>query len=234
MSYANQARIFMDIETQANPEACSLMAEPKAPGNLKDPEKIAAAIEEKKRELIEQAALDPDYGRVLSIGYALSIDGPVHVRMAGDVYFAEQMHEADTGELVIVEYTYSECELLSGFWKLFADVRGYCVGYNILSFDLPYLLARSMYLGVKVPFVPALAKFRTEPVTDLYAIRYNWGPGKGLKQVCKLLGIPNDCPDVDGSKVKDLTREELYAYQVSDVKLVQALASRMNNVYFCL
>lgn len=63
-----QNRIFFDIETQANPENLALAPEPKAPGNLKDPAKIAAAIEEKKRDLIESAALDPDYGKVLSIG----------------------------------------------------------------------------------------------------------------------------------------------------------------------
>jgi hypothetical protein len=234
MSYPSQARLFFDIETASNPETCALMAEPKAPGNLKDPEKIRAAIEEKKAELIEQAALDPDYGRVLSIAYATAPDGPVTVRMVGDVYHASQCHDADTGELVIVEYVYCEKELLGNFWKLFADVRGACVGYNILSFYLPYLMARSMYLGVKIPFTPMLAKFRPEPVTDLYAIRYNWGPGKGLKQVCKLLGIPNDCPDMDGSQVKNMSREQLFEYAASDVKLVQALYQRMNGVYFSL
>lgn len=82
--------------------------------------------------------------------------------------------------------------------------------------------------------MPNLAKFRTEPVTDLMMILYNWGSDKykGLKQVAKLYGIPNDCPDVDGSKVKDLSPQQLRDYQTSDVNLVIQLYERMNGVYF--
>jgi DNA polymerase elongation subunit (family B) len=227
-----QARMFFDIETAANPENLALMPEPKAPGNLKDPVKIEAAIAEKKAELIEMAALDADYGRVLSIGYTISIDQPITVHVCGEVYFADQCVDVETNKPVLVEYAYCEKDLIRGFWEVFARCSGCCVGFNILSFDLPYLMARSMYLGVQVPYLPALAKFRTDPVTDLYAIRYNWGPGKGLKQVCKLLKIPNDCPDIDGSKVKDLTPEQLREYQASDVKLTIELYKRMNGVYF--
>jgi DNA polymerase elongation subunit (family B) len=231
-----QPRLFFDIETLANPENLALMPEPKAPGNLKDPAKIEAAIEEKRQELIENAALDPDYGKVLSIGYATSVDGPVVVHMVGEVYFAKQYYPPEALEEVVVEDTYTEKDLITGFWQVFADCRGACVGYNILGFDLPYLMARSMYLGVHVPLIPNLAKFRTDPVTDLMAIRYNWDAykNKGLKQVCKLLGIPNDCPDVDGSQVKDLDLQTLRTYQASDVKLTIELFKRMNGVYFNL
>ena len=119
-------------------------------------------------------------------------------------------------------------------WDALKECAGNCVGYNILGFDLPYLMRRSMALGIHPPYIPNLAKFRTEPVTDLMMILYNWGGDryKGLKQVARLYGIPNGCPDVDGSKVKDLTPDELTAYQTSDVRLVMALHQRMNGVYF--
>lgn len=216
-----QTRLFFDIESCANPENLALMADPKPAANLKDPAKIAADIAEKKAALIEQAALDPDYGKVLSIGY--SRDG-VNVK----VYAVGDEVEVDEPEPI------NEKDLIVHFWMRLAECNGCCVGYNILGFDLPYLMARSMYLGVKVPLIPNLAKFRTDPVTDLMAIRYNWDTykSKGLKQVCKLLRIPNDCPDVDGSKVASLTPDELKAYQASDVKLVIALYNRMNGVYF--
>lgn len=219
-------RLFFDIESCACPENLALAPEPKAPANLKDPAKIQTAIEEKKRELIENAALDPDYGKVLSIGYAFGLDMPITVNAVGDRAFPDS-------EPTTAEYTLSENDLIEDFWDAFASRRGACVGFNILSFDLPFLMARSMYLGIKIPYLPMLAKFRTEPVTDLYAIRYNWGPGKGLKQVCKLLGIKNDCEGVDGSQVKDLDPETLRKYQASDVKLTIELYKRMNGVYFC-
>jgi hypothetical protein len=64
----------------------------------------------------------------------------------------------------------------------------------------------------------------------------NWDTykAKGLKQMARLLGIPNGCPDIDGSQVKDLTPEQLREYQASDVKLTIELFKRMNGVYFNL
>jgi DNA polymerase elongation subunit (family B) len=236
-----QARMFLDIETCANPENCALMPEPiiEAPANYKDPIKIAEYIAEKtaatKAAAIEKAALDPDYGKILSIGYATSPDGPVTVHLVGEVYYAENVSsELETDALVTIEYAYTEKDLIEGFWMRFAQCGGYCVGFNVLGFDLPYLLRRSMALGIHVPFVPNLAKFRCEPVTDLMMILYNWGSDryKGLKQVARLYGIQNDCPDVDGSTVKDLTPQQLREYQASDIKLTIALYQKMNRVYF--
>jgi DNA polymerase elongation subunit (family B) len=226
-------RLFFDIETEANPENLALMPEPKAPGNLKDPEKIRIAIEEKQRELIEGAALDPDYGRVLSIGYATAPDGPVTAHAVGEVYCARQeVNEA--GEVVIIEQAYDEKDLLVGFWRVFEECAGLCVGFNILGFDLPYLLRRSMALGVKVNLTPNMAKYRTDPTTDLMMILYNWeyGKWKGLKQVAKLYKIPNECPDLDGSQIAKMDLPTLAAYQASDVKLVLGLYNLMNGVYF--
>lgn len=230
MAYAKQKRIFFDLETLANKEALSLMPEPKAPGNLKDPEKIRIAIEEKRAELIETAALDPDYGKILSIGFSFGEGFPVFVRTAYDRVCTDWDEEGNEIEFRQV----TEAEMITEFWQNFKDCQGNCVGYNVLGFDLPYLLRRSMALNVKVPLIPNMAKFRTEPVTDLVAILYNWGgmTYKGLKQVAKIYGIPNDCEGVDGSKVATLTPDELRAYAVSDVKLTIALYNRMNGVYF--
>lgn len=221
-------RLFFDIETEANPETCALIPEPviEAPANYKDPEKIAQYITEKteaaKTAALEKAALDADYGRILSIGATFQPDYEVSVFVVGDPCI-----DAPDG-------VWTEDLILSRFWELFGHCRGFCVGYNILNFDLPYLMRRSMALGVPIPIQPNLVRYRTEPVTDLMAILYNWGSEryKGLKQVAKLYGIPNRCPDVDGSKVKDLDRETLRAYQESDVRLVVDLYCRMNGIYF--
>jgi len=212
-------RLFFDIETTANPDALQLMPDPKAPANLKDPEKIAAAIEEKKRELVEMAALDPDYGRLLSIGFSTGDEVAV---MLNEAVFPGH------------DYAIPEEDMLKRFWMVLQSCGGACVGYNILSFDLPYLMRRSMALGVKLPFVPMLAKFRTDPVTDLMAILYNWGGDryKPLKTVALLYGLENGAGGIDGSQVAGLDAETLVRYQVSDVRLVMQLYQRMNGVYF--
>lgn len=226
------ARIFFDLETAANPENIALMPDPKPPANLKDPAKIAAAIEEKKAELIEMAALDPDYGKILSIGYALGPNLPISVLMVGDPVCVEWDEKGE--EVAFSEV--SEADIICEFWDTFARCQGSCVGFNILSFDLPYLMRRSMYLGIKVPYLPVLARYRSDPVTDLMAILCNWDTykAKGLKQMAKLLGITPLCPDVDGAMVAKMSREELRSYQVSDVDLVQRLFLKMNGVYFNL
>lgn len=226
-------RLVFDIETAANPENLALMPDPKPPANLKDQAKIEAAIAEKKAEQIEMAALDPDYGKILSIGYAAGPDMPISVTLVGESVCVEW--DPETGnEVSFREVT--EADVLTEFWEAFARCGGNCVGYNILSFDLPYLLRRSMYLGVQVPYFPVLARYRNEPVTDLMAILCNWDSykAKSLKQMARLLGITPLCPDADGSKVKDMDRQTLRTYQVSDVDLVQQLFKKMNGVYFSL
>ena len=213
-------RLFFDTETQANPESLSSMPEPEAPGNLRDPEKIAAAIEAKKLELIEKAALDPDYGKVLSVGFTVSnVQQDYTCLITGDV---------DSAEHIV-----TESEVIDRFWSAFDNCNGACVGYNILSFDLPFLIRRSFAIGVKPPAtLPFMVKFRNEPVTDLYPILYNWQPGKSLKLVAKLYGLTVLAPDVDGSMVAKMTPGELWKYQISDVYLVQQLYNRMNGFYF--
>lgn len=213
-------RLFFDIETVVNPDTIDLMPDPKAPGNLKDPDKIAQAVEEKKREMIENAALDADYGRIVSIGMMWG-DKKEVVFINKDVY-------PDYGGAK------TESEMLDLFWTVYMKCNGTCVGYNILGFDLPYLLRRSLALGVKPSLTPILARYRTEPVTDLMMILYNWGSDKykGLKQVARLYGLQNEYEEMDGSKVKDLIVEDLIRYQMSDIRLVKQLYDKMNGIYF--
>jgi DNA polymerase elongation subunit (family B) len=204
----HRKRLVFDLETIANPDTLKYAPEPEAPGNLKDPEKIAKAIEEKRQDQIDRAPLDPDYGEIITIGYATDPLSDVVV-LHGD-----------------------EKENLKAFWHAFQECSGYCIGYNIIGFDLPYIMRRSMAHNIKPAYLPNLAKYRTEPVTDLMGILYNWGPAKGLKQVAKIYQLPVECPGVDGSQVGSLPIEKIIEYQVSDVKLTISLWQRMNGVYF--
>ncbi len=205
--------LFFDIETKAHHEAVFLLPEPFAPANYKDPDKIAQYVESKKAEQIAQAALDPDLGQVLAIALQSGLDGVTRVHLVGD----PEIH--------------SESDLIRWFWKEFAKADGRSCGYNIIGFDLPYLLRRSFDLGIQVPVQPQLSKFRTAPTIDLMAILYNWGPAKGLKWVCKRYGINNPLPDLDGSQVVSMDPETLRKYARNDVYLVMELYKRMCGVY---
>lgn len=205
--------LFFDIETSTNPDALIYLPEPIAPGNYKDADKIAQYVTEKKSEQIAQAPLDADLGKVIAISTQYGLENVAEAHLVGDV---------DTAD---------EVELLKRFWASFVQAEGRVCGYNILGFDLPYLLRRSFALKVIVPFQPRLAKFQTEPVTDLMGILYNWGTPRGLKWVCKRYGIENPLPELDGSQVACMDRETLRKYAVNDVHLTVELYKRMCGVY---
>lgn len=205
--------LYFDVETEANEKALEFMEEPVPPSNYKNPETIAKYIEEKKIEQIERAALDADYGKIIAIGVKEN-DGEVESKLAG------------------IDIT--EKGLICWFWKLFANNQGQCCGYNIIGFDLPYLMRRSFDLGIVLPnkYKPDLRRYQTYPTCDLMNIMYNWGTARGLKWVCKRYGIDNPLPDLDGSQVKDMDSETLKTYVENDVELIYKLYSRMFGVYF--
>src|ERR1019366_8408715 len=60
--------LILDIETGPAVDADKFIPEFKAPGNLKDPEKIAAAVAEKEKEWRDCLALSPLTGQVLVVG----------------------------------------------------------------------------------------------------------------------------------------------------------------------
>lgn len=207
-------RMIFDIETVANPEMVALLPEPKAPATYKDPGKIASYIAEKRAQQLDDAALDPDTGRICAIGMLTNYETDPVAHMA----------EGDA----------SERRLLLWAWNRFDLCDGNAVGYNILGFDIPFMLRRSMALGIIPPRIPVLSRYRIEPITDLYAILYNWQPGKGLKTVCKMYGIPNPLPDVNGSQVEHMGRDARRAYVCNDVAMTAKLFEKMNGIYFNL
>ena len=206
--------LFFDIETEANPEAMPYIPEPQAPSNYKDAEKIAEYVAAKKAEQVSGMALDADYGRIIAISMKPGLTQEVETVLVGD------------------EKAKTEKDLIELFWKRFENMNGSTCGYNIIGFDLPYLLRRSFDLGINVPYPPQLAKYRNEPTTDLMGILYNWGPAKGLKFVAKRYAIYNPLPELDGSMVANMDRETLRKYAGNDVDLTVGLFKKMYGVYF--
>jgi hypothetical protein len=224
------ARLFVDIETIAHPAILDFLPEPKAAKNVKDPEKIKASIAEKTAELLEQAPLDPDLAQVALISMQIGEDGdPVIALVTKKITAAKKFFKDQPCVKVL-----SESAALELFWKYFSMTDGRAVGYNLISFDLPFLVRRSFDLGVRPPYMPNLAKYRAEPITDLYCLLYNWDwqKSKGLKWVCKRYDISVQAPDVDGSMVKDMTPAELVKYGLSDLDATVQLYQRMNGYYF--
>lgn len=213
----NARRLVFDIETAPIPNAAEYVEEPSAPANYKDPEKIAAYIADAKANAIGKCALDPDLARIVAIGWRLEFEGDVRVALCQTI-----------GQ---------EYDALQRFWN---DVREYVglVGFHCLSFDLPVLLRRSLYLNVAAPDI-ALDKYRHPRVTDLQQVLSFNGTHKyhSLAFYAKRFGFDTDVPDaIDGASIPALVEagdwDAVKAHVTADVTRTAMLAARLGYFHY--
>ena len=204
--------LFVDIETVRNPMAEEYLPSVNPPSHYKDENKKLDYVMEKRAAMLEGAALDPDLGEIRAIGVRYLPTGDNHLAIVG----------RDGAELDVLQW----------FWRLAYLAGGNLCGYNVLSFDLPFLLRRSMFLGVKPPISMDMRKYQSRPITDLYAILYGWQPGRSLKYVAYRYGLYNACPGQDGGMVAEMSDAELEKDLSNDVDLPIRLYTLMNGVYW--
>jgi hypothetical protein len=195
----------------------------KAPKNYKSADAIASYVEDEAKQrmadyeadLIGKAALDINTARIACFGWQI-MDGH------SDVCVYAPGHE-DT-----------EALLLQDFWKL--AISRPLIGFRIREFDLPMLIQRSRYLGVR-PLDLDLGRYaRREVIRDLHDVltfndmRATSVMRRGLKSFARRFGIPVD-DETDGADVPALIAagnlEAVCAHCTSDVRLTVALAQRI-------
>jgi len=127
-----------DIETGALPdEDIERIAPPFDPDSIKvgnlGLEKAAEKLSQAKRNHLSgirrKAALKAEYGKVLAIGWA-------------------------NAETTIIKVSSDEGSLLQTFWDACDEdyhARSHWVGFNCFSFDLPFLVRRSIINGIITP-----------------------------------------------------------------------------------
>ena len=211
-----------------------------APKNYKDPEKIKEYVKQRSADLIADAEaeyaanvvkaeeeyqelldnkgpLDSDLGRIRAIGW--------------------QLYPSETPvNTFVVPEDGTEEELLEIFWKHYRMSGGKTIGFNHRRFDLPFLMRRSFDLRVP-PEKVFLAKYRIDPLYDLYEILNNWewskGPiSKGLKFLVKRYGLDNPLPDFAGDLVSEMTEMEVRAYVANDIYIQTQLFQKMDGYYW--
>ena len=196
-----------DIETAplAKAEAYLPPVTPRA--NLKDPVKIEADIREKTAAQLARAALDPDLCRIVAAGW--DCDGTAESAVCADVD--------------------EERRLLERFWRQSQGTT--LVGFNCLSFDLPVLLRRSLYLGVRAPHL-SLNKYRPGSIVDLMQVLAYQGTltYRSLGFYCTRFGV--EVPDaVTGGDIGALIEagawSQVHDHVRADVVKTTALARRI-------
>lgn len=208
--------IVVDIETGPLDKETVLARSKtlKMPSKLSKGETEESLREEYEQECLGKAALSAETGEVLAIG----------IRGVKD------------GQLQNVIWHGVEYDTLTHFWRLFNDTRDRgrtMVGFNILEFDLPFLICRSWYLGVKVPG-GVMDKWRWWPsfVVDLMQV---WKLGRyrsyiSLDMVARCCGLQGKTEGMSGADFAEAwknDRETAEAYLLNDLEITWNIGVRL-------
>ena len=218
-------RIIFDIETGSLPASEIERIAPNFDessvkvGNFgieKAIEKINSAKASHFNQIREKAALNAEYGKVLAIGIKFPADEKVSVVL---------------GE---------EKDILEAFWLYALESYGgggeIWIGFNSNNFDLPFLLRRSMILGVKVPkqLTPSPRYWPGDFWIDLMDL---WKAGDyratiSLDRFCKAANLEGK--NGSGKWFSQLLKEDKEAaikYLENDIEITAQLAEKVMGVF---
>lgn len=209
-------KLYWDIETEGLPveQITPLMPEFEAPGNIKDESKIKAAIEAKKAEWLDKAALRAITGKIVA------------VTMAKDGY-EPLMSSADDESLLIATALIALKEAIS--------LNAQAYAWNGHGFDLPFLCQRAAVYDIQA--FRDLTTFRygryywNENLIDPKLVWSNYSPdhtGTSLKSVSHALGVGEKSGDgKDFAALLKTNPDEAKKYALNDVELLRAIVKRM-------
>ena len=176
----------IDCETIGIPNAADYLEPVTAPSNYKKPEAIAAYIAEETPKQLERASLDIDLAQIICLG----------------------IQTPDGNTLVYRGDKVTEVEMLTWLWEMWNahpwDERIF-VTFNGTSYDVPLLLRRSLYLGIKAPIIQC-DRFKHPQIVDLMT-SLNYGDIKkthGLQFYLQRFGYPGGGQDVSGKDIAAL------------------------------
>lgn len=180
----------------------------KVPANYKNPDTIAAYIEENAQEAWEKTALDGWNGHV------------AHISVNGVPYIVR-----DIGE---------EKYVLSLFFKELQEST--LVGHNLINFDIPFLTKRALVLGVKLPpehIWPRNIKPWDNKVFDTMMQLGNGKEFISLDNLARNLGIKGK-GNATGKQVHYMWQnglhDEIAEYCADDVRIVREIHERFLSV----
>jgi DNA polymerase elongation subunit (family B) len=200
--------IAFDIETVVSDEGRKIIesANVSAPSNYKDQVKIDAYVEEKRKELLEKAALYWWTGKIVCISL-WDVDSNIPWAMVSD----------------------NESELLRSFFSYLSEFPNHrLIGKNSDEFDSPWIRGRAMRHDLGIP-----KHFRLPhafgDVQKIFGYNRSASQVTSLKNMGEALQL-NTRKSGDGSDVAELWRygqhEELKAYCLDDTRMVAEIWRR--------
>jgi 3'-5' exonuclease len=206
--------IIVDIETASITDAEQYLEPIEAPANYKNADAIERYVKDATVRAIDRCSLDPDLCRLVALGW---------------------MFTRDTEPTIwSCQNSTQERDALEKFWRDYDAAHDpELVTFNGLRFDLPVLMRRSLYLGIRFPLLN-LDKYRT-PHIDLLDKLTHHGvlTAHSLRFYLSRFGIPvND--EHTGKDVAELVRAgdwaAVAAHCRADVLGTKQLAERIGAV----
>jgi DNA polymerase elongation subunit (family B) len=220
-------RVFLDIETLPPEESERARL---TFGILRRLERRAQADEFCDDDLctdeeFRRLALHGEYGRVLCIGVIVEREG---LELLRGVYGRDRRTQ---------HFHLDEARTLRGFWNMLRNFnvqRDQIIGHNVLEFDLPFLLKRSMIWNVPATVQLSFARYRRQPIYDTLKEWTHWDMRRSiaLSELAKILKVElaKTC-GMDGKRVYEAfcedQHDEIASYCLRDVEIVQAIYRRM-------
>ncbi len=198
-----------------------------------DCETLPAAISFENQTLWEteeeykKTALDANFGRLLCIGYTREFAGGGKLEH-GCFGWNNETQQFDAGEAV----------LLTEFWEMmrsFNRFKDTIIGHNIIDFDLPFIIKRSIINGVRPTVDFCFARYQRQPIFDTMREWdcWNFKNWTSLDKLALVLGLPS--PKNGGITGKNLSEaflegshREIYEYCMRDVKTTRNAYRKMN------
>ena len=191
----------------------------KPPGTIKKPESIAAWHDENGAQALADAvaktSFDGMYGRIACISFAVGDDDPISV-------------DSRRGEsIMLLDF--------ADYIEKYLSIRDpfvFC-GHNLAGFDLPFLRARSIILGIKPPSI-VMSAMNAKPwdrcVADTMLM---WSIDRekraSMDKLCRAFGIEGK-GDFDGSMVAETWKtdpQKVIEYCEDDVRRTREIYKRI-------
>lgn len=150
-----------DIETIGNPDVIDKFPEPEADPRLKDPVKIAADLEKKRKKQISRMALNGNTCRVVGCGFAYyaPVDDGLEIDSHG----------------ISLQGVEGERAFIGRLWDTLLRHGAPFVTFNGKGFDVPILLRRSAILGLIPPHTIETAKYKEPPTSNHWDMQGVYG-----------------------------------------------------------
>ena len=215
--------IVLDIETVPLEAALTVpypAEDRQPPANYKDQEAIdrwrQADAAKWAAERVKACSLNPRLGRILCIG--------------------------TTRGVLMAQTPAEEANVLDAAWRELKHAGGKVVTWNG-SWDLRFILLRSLALGVTVPLPPSIVtgwfkRYSTTFHVDCKAVLTNWEPpvkGEGLSEWAAFLGLPPKTAGVTGADVYGMAQRQEWTaiadYCAQDVATTAGIYAALRPVF---